>query len=118
MMKFISAAKLWRDERGGVEYLSLMLITAIVSIAGVIGLSQIRDQVTQQFGDMAVALDNVDQSFSYTITIGATVLSASYSDPAPTLTDPANAAPACLILNVVSPTAEGGALPAPTGAFP
>lgn len=115
----------WRDDEGGAEFISLILITAVVAMGGLVGLAQIRDQVVQEFGDVAVALDNVDQSFSYTISIDTdrngsleTTISASYVDDAATLLDPANAAPACLTLNVVSPTTEGGALTAPTGAFP
>lgn len=115
----------WIDEAGGTEFAALMFVTAIVAIGGVVGLVQIRDQVAQEFGDVAVALDNVDQSFSYTIQVdtdGDTVLdytlAASYADDAATLLDPLNAAPACLVLNVVSPTTEGGALTPPSGAFP
>ena len=116
----------WRDDRGGAEFISLILMTAVVAMGGIVGLAQIRDQVVQEFGDSAVALDNLDQSFSYTITVDtdgngtldSVVATATYVDDAATLLDPAGAAPACLIMNVVSPTTEGGALTAPTGAFP
>lgn len=110
----------WQDESGSTDIVGLIFITAIVGIAGMVGLVQIRDQVTQQFGDVAVALDNVDQSFSYTIQIGnpvVTTITSSYVDNAATLNDPVNAAPACLTLNV-APTAEGGAITPPTGEFP
>ena len=46
-----------------------------------------------------------------------TTLTASYADPAPTLTDPVNAPPAGLVLGGVA-TAEGAAIVGPTGAFP
>ena len=122
---WVRVKRLWNDDRGGVDFISLIFVTAIVAMAGVVGLVQIRDQVTQEFGDAAVALDNLDQSFSYTIsvdsegdgTIDFTQASA-YADPAPTLLDPADAAPACLTLNVVAPATEGDPLTAPTGAFP
>ncbi len=127
MKKQIRRMNFWRDDRGGAEFISLILITAVVAMGGIVGLAQIRDQVVQEFGDSAVALDNLDQSFSYTVSLdtdnnNATplviVATATYVDDAATLLDPAGAAPACLILNVVSPTTEGGALTAPTGAFP
>ncbi len=123
-MKRILWKKLWRDEQGGVEFIALMLITAVVAMAGIVGLVQIRDQVTQELGDTAVALDTLDQSFSYTIQVDtqgngtfAYQQSASYADPGSTLTDPLNAAPACLNLSV-APTFEGDTPVAPSGQFP
>jgi Flp pilus assembly pilin Flp len=123
-MKRLLLKRLWRDVDGGVEYISLILITAVVAMAGVVGLVQVRNQVTQEFGDAAVALDTLDQSFTYTIqvdTLGngsfAYTKSAAYADPGPTLTDPADAPPACLVLNV-APGSEGDTPVAPSGAFP
>lgn len=121
--------RLRQDEHGGTEFVAMMFVTAVVAMGGIVGLAQIRDQVTQELGDVSVALDNVDQSFAYTISVDGNgdgdfidpqdrVITASYADDAATLLDPLNQAPACLTLNVVSPTTEGGALPAPTGAFP
>lgn len=126
MKKQIRRMNFWRDDGGGAEFISLILMTAVVAMGGIVGLAQIRDQVVQELGDSAVALDNLDQSFSYTITVDtdgngtldSVVATATYVDDAATLLDPAGAAPACLIMNVVSPTTEGGALTAPTGAFP
>ena len=110
--------RLWHDDRGTASIVSLIFITAIVAMGAIVGLVVLRNQVVQEFGDMAVALDQLDQSFSYTIRVGAnTILTASYADPAPTLTDPLDAAPAGLVLNG-APTAEGAAIVAPTGAFP
>lgn len=116
---------LWRDDRAGASVISLFLITAIVAMGGIVGLVAVRDNIVQQFGDVAVALDNLSQSFSYTIRVdrdgipGFETLcgTASYSDPAATLTDPVNQAPACLTMNQ-APVAEGVAIAAPTGAFP
>lgn len=122
--------QLWNDEQGGTEFVAVILVTALVAIGGIVGLGELRDQVTQELGDVAVALDNVDQSFAFNIQVDGNndgdftdvgidfTFTSAYADNAATLLDPANAAPACLTLNVVSPTTEGGALPAPTGAFP
>ena len=116
---------LWRDDRAGASVISLFLITAIVAMGGIVGLVAVRDNIVQQFGDVAVALDNLSQSFSYTISVNNDGIAgfetvcgtASYSDPAATLTDPLNGAPACLTMNQ-APVAEGVAIAAPTGAFP
>jgi hypothetical protein len=122
--------QLWSDERGGTEFVAVILVTALVAIGGIVGLGELRDQVTQELGDVAVALDNVDQSYTYNIQIDGNddgdftdvgidfTFTSAYVDNAATLLDPANAAPACLTLGVISPTSEGGALPAPTGEFP
>ena len=119
---------LWRDERGSATFVELILITATVALGGIVGLVAVRDQVAQEFGDVAVSLDQLDQSFSYAISVDANgdgdltdpedfILTAAYADPAPTLTDPVNAAPAGLVFGG-SPTAEGGAITGPSGACP
>lgn len=116
---------LWRDDRAETSVVSLFLITAIVAMGGLVGLVALRDGIVQQFGDVAVGLDNLSQSFSYSIRRNADANPdfevvcglASYSDPAATLLDPLNAAPACLTMTV-APIAEGTAVGAPTGAFP
>lgn len=117
--------RFWRDDQAGASVVSLFLITAIVAIGGLVGLVAVRDNIVQQFGDVAVGLDNLSQSFSYEIRVdrdgaaGFEVVcsTTSYSDPAATLTDPVNGAPACLTMNQ-APVAEGVAIAAPTGAFP
>lgn len=115
----------WRDERAEASVVSLFLITAIVAMGGLVGLVAVRDNIVQQFGDVAVGLDNLSQSFSYEIRVNRDGLAGfevvcgrtSYVDPAATLTDPVNGAPACLTMNS-APVAEGAAIAPPTGAFP
>jgi hypothetical protein len=110
---------LWLDVRGGLAPMDTILVTSLTAIGAMIGLAVIRDAVVQEMGDVAVALDNVDQSFSGTIvhaTLG-TLWSASFSDDAATLTDPAGSEPACLNVQV-SPSDEGSALPSVGTLFP
>jgi hypothetical protein len=110
---------LWLDVRGGLAPIDSILVTSLTAIGAMIGLAVIRDAVVQEMGDVAVALDNVDQSFSGTIvhaTLG-TLWSASFSDDAATLSDPAGAEPACLDVQV-SPTAEGSPLSTVGTSFP
>jgi hypothetical protein len=110
---------LWLDTRGGLAPMDMILVTSLTAIGAMIGLAVIRDAVVQEMGDVAVALDNVDQSFSGTIvhaTLG-TLWSASFSDDAATLSDPAGAEPACLDVQV-SPTDEGSPLASVGTPFP
>lgn len=83
------AQRLWRDERGNTTVAAMMMLIVIVALGALVGLVTFRDQVVQQFGDLATAIDNIDQSF-YAGSLG------SYADPGPTFTDPPNAEPACL----------------------
>ncbi|MEQ8789779.1 MAG: hypothetical protein RIC55_26025 [Pirellulaceae bacterium] len=83
------ATRLWRDQRGNAAATSLMLLVVIVAFGAIVGLTTFRDQVVQELGDLATAIDNIDQSFSAG-SLG------SYADPGPTFTDPINAEPACM----------------------
>ena len=93
------AMKLWRDECGITGAMGLVLVVTLVAIGAIVGLSTLRDQVVQEMGDMAVALESLDQSFS-----GGPY--GSYVDPPTTLTDPLNAEPACMSVQV-APSNEG-----------
>ena len=55
--------KLWRDQRGFSTALSTIMLATIVAIGAVVGLATLRDQLVQEFGDVATALENLDQSF-------------------------------------------------------
>ena len=56
--------QLWHDERGFVQSTELILITVIAVIGLIVGLSVIRDSVTQELGDSAAAVGQFDQSYS------------------------------------------------------
>ena len=120
--------RLARDERGFASAVGLIFLFAILVIGVIVGLVTVRDHIVTEFGDVAVALDNLSQSFSYTISVDGnndgdfidpadTVLTAMYTDDAATLMDLPDAAPACLNLDV-APINEGDTPTAPTGAFP
>jgi hypothetical protein len=123
-MKLVKTIKqLWHDERGVISSAGMILITLLVAIGSIVGLVAIRDHVTQQLGDAAVALDNLDQSFSYEIEIDSDMdsivditLTCEYVDSAATLTDGAGA-PACLTFDGV-PSPIESTLPTPTALFP
>ena len=54
---------LWNDESGEISIMSLVLICTLIAIGATVGLTALRDQVTLEFGDVAVAIENLDQSF-------------------------------------------------------
>ena len=88
---------LYDDELGSVYSTEMVLATVLLVFGVIAGLTSYRDAVSQELGDTAVALDNLDQSFSYTITTGGGPVVRSFSD-ATTPTDLANTAPAGLDL--------------------
>lgn len=103
----------WRDDRAAVSPVALIFVTTIVAIGAMVGLVTVRDQVVQQFGDVAVALEALDQSYSYDLRRDAGggglgpnefQMINSFTEDAPTLVDVngladvAGDAPACLTM--------------------
>ena len=88
---FETCCRLWNDESGVVSATELLIMTTILGLAMVVGLQTVRDAMIQELGDVAVALDHLDQSYSFTV---GTVTS-QYTDTI-TLQDPAGAPPACI----------------------
>lgn len=58
-------SQFWRDECGTVSLTSMLVATGIFSLGVLVGLATLRDHVVQQYGDVAVGLDHLDQSWSY-----------------------------------------------------
>jgi len=58
--------RLWRDQRGFVATTDLILIVTICALGTVVGLATVRNQVVQEFGDLATALGRLSQGYSYT----------------------------------------------------
>ena len=79
------ASRLWACERGEVYSASAILLTTILAIGGVVGLTAFRDQVTQELGDFSAALTHLDQSYS--------TAHGEYVDDGPLLLDPLDTAP-------------------------
>jgi len=112
------------QRRGSASIVGMILLVAIACLGMIVGLVQIRNQIVQEFGDAAVALDNLDQSYSVTVMIDTTdngtpdtvVYQAAFVDPPPTLIDPINGPPAGLEFLPPTP-GESGAI-APVGSLP
>lgn len=59
--------RLRTDESGAVNAASYLLLATIVGIGMIVGLVVVRNQIVQELGDIAVALESLDQSYSFTI---------------------------------------------------
>lgn len=72
--------------KGAIDSGSYLLLITIVGIGMVCGLVTFRDKMAQELGDVASALEQIDQSYSFTV---GTVTS-QYSDnvPAGPVTNP------------------------------
>ena len=61
----VSFKRLRRDEAGFVATTDLLLLTTIVVLGIILGLVVFRNQVVQEFVDMAMALGHLNQSYTY-----------------------------------------------------
>ena len=57
--------RLWSDESGAILSAEIMLIGSILVIGVIAGLSSLRDSVVTELADVAQALANVSQSYSF-----------------------------------------------------
>ncbi len=57
--------RLWRDETGFLASTDLILLTVILTLGMIVGLTAFRDQVVQEFGDLATAVGRLNQSYQY-----------------------------------------------------
>lgn len=56
---------LWKDECGAIISTELVLVITIAGIGMIVGLSTLRNAVVAELADVAAAVNNVDQSYSY-----------------------------------------------------
>lgn len=97
--------RLWHDERGGTSLIGPILLCTIVALGSIIGLVALRNQIVQQYGDLSVALDSLNQSWAVP---GGVEGAGKFTDtPTPTPPgDPDGSEPAGLDVRV-PPTPEG-----------
>lgn len=55
------------DQRGNIDVFGYLLIVVIVGIGALVGLVTVRDQVVQEFGDIGLSLENLNQSYSFSV---------------------------------------------------
>ncbi len=89
------ARQFWNDEGGSVSPIATILIITMLVLGIIPGLVTFRDQVVQKFGDTAVALESLDQSYSFTVN----GVDSEYVDTNPVI-DPVGDAPAGLDLTI------------------
>ncbi|MBI1246469.1 hypothetical protein GC197_01335 [bacterium] len=110
--------------------IAIILLIVILGLGVIVGATAVRDSIVQEYGDIGVALDNLDQSWSYQLSIDPDgqggnpphVCSAMYMDPAPTLTDPGTPgngqAPAGLTFVQIPANNLENPVPNPPGTLP
>ncbi|MGC3969425.1 MAG: hypothetical protein QM775_19320 [Pirellulales bacterium] len=57
--------RLWNEEAGAIVSAEIMLIASILVIGVIVGLAAVRDSLVTELADVAQALANVNQSYSY-----------------------------------------------------
>ena len=62
--------RLWADEAGFVISTELTLVATILVIGMVVGLTSVRDQIVQELADVAGAISEIDQSYSFSAITG------------------------------------------------
>ena len=62
--------RLWKEETGAIVSAEIMLVATILVIGVVVGLKSVRDSVVTELADVAQAIGNVNQSYSYSATAG------------------------------------------------
>lgn len=72
------------ESSGSVDAASFILLATITAVGILCGAAALRDQLVQEFGDVATNLERLDQS--YTITVGT--LTSSYADNVPAAVQP------------------------------
>lgn len=102
---------LWADQSGVIVSAELILIATILVIGMVVGLTTIRDQVVQELGDVAQAIANVNQSYSFSGVTGhhsstAGSIFIDRLDECDTNIDPLGAEPVCIEICDIPATNE------------
>jgi Flp pilus assembly pilin Flp len=64
--------RLWNEEDGFVVSAELVLVATILVLGMIVGLASLRDQVVQELGDVAAAVSQMVQTYSYSGITGHT----------------------------------------------
>ncbi len=107
------STRLWNDEAGFVVSSELVLLGTILVIGMIVGLTTVRDQVVQELADVAGAISDLNQSYSFAAITGHDASTAGsdfndlrdHCDPAGQLT--AGSGSNCVSVSGVGPSEEG-----------
>lgn len=78
--------KFWKETCGSVDAASFILLVTITALGILCGAATFRDQLVQEFGDVATDLERLDQSYS--ISVGT--VTSSYTDSVSSGSQPVN----------------------------
>jgi hypothetical protein len=107
--------RLWADQAGFVISTELMIVATILVIGILVGLVAIREQIVQELADVAMAISDVNQSYSFGGVTGHSSSTAGsnfadqtdFCDVAPSQAVDGNATPSCVNVNVASSEEAG-----------
>ena len=91
--------RFWNDETGLMASADLILMSALTVMGVIVGLNTFRNEVVQRFGGLADALENLDQSYSFTV--GS--VTSQYADPPGPTPHASGSPPAGMSLTVPAP---------------
>jgi len=109
--------KLWADEAGFVISAELVLVATILVLGMIVGLTEVRNQVVQELGDVAVAIGRVSQTYTYSSVTGHTAATAgsTFQDTSDVCDEDGldfpGEEPACINVRVAPPGSESGLVP-------
>jgi Flp pilus assembly pilin Flp len=63
-------SRLWKEEAGAIVSAEIVLIMTILVIGMIVGLKSVRDAVVSELADVAQAIANLDQSYSFSSVVG------------------------------------------------
>lgn len=111
---------LWNDEAGFVVSIELILIATIAIIGLITGMTAVRDGVVSELSDVAGAVQDLNQSYSFNGVTGHAASTAGSDvqdnlDFCDSTDDAAGAADNCITFDG-APVDEGGTVQDPTGA--
>jgi len=92
--------QLWEDECGAIDVTMYMFLITMLVIGCVVGFSAVRTNLIQEFGDLSVALEKLDHSYSYSVN----GITSTYTDT-PTLVENLPGDPPAGLV-IVAPTAD------------
>lgn len=104
--------RLWNDQAGFVVSAELVLIATILVIGLIVGWATVRDQVMQELGDVAAAISQINQSYTWSAVTGHTssVAGTIFDDTADFCDEEAQlegSEPMCIDLSVEATVGEG-----------
>lgn len=65
--------RFWRDDAGFISTVDYLVLLTVIAIGSIVGLTEVRTSLVQIMGDIAGSLENIDQSYSFSVQGSTTV---------------------------------------------